>query len=159
MTGDAAVVDGVFETPRLVVRRMRPDDVDALLAVYGDVDAMRWVGDGEPLAREGCARWVEVTHRNYALRGYGMFTALSRETGDVIGFGGLVHPDGQPDAELKYALRRAAWGQGLATELARGLLAYAQAPLGLARVCATAAPANTASQRVLVKAGMRLGEL
>jgi hypothetical protein len=29
-------------------------------AVYGDASAMRWVGDGEPLERERCARWIDV---------------------------------------------------------------------------------------------------
>lgn len=145
----------VFETARLVVRRITAADVDALFAVYGDADAMRWVGDGRPLTHATCAQWVEVTQQNYAQRGYGMFAATSRAAPEVLGFGGLVHPGGQPDAELKYALRRAAWGMGYATELARGLLAYAGSMLRLPRVIATAAPANAASLRVLAKAGLQ----
>lgn len=149
----------LFETARLVVRRIEPWDVDALFAVYGDADAMRWVGDGEPITRAACTQWVEVTHQNYARRGYGMFAATARTTPAVIGFGGLVHPGGQPEAELKYALLRSVWGMGYATELARGLLAYAGSMLHLPRVIATVAPANAASLRVLDKAGMRRTDL
>lgn len=156
---DATPDAPLFETQRLRVRRLTAADVDALLAVYGDAEAMRWVGDGEPLARAGCEQWVEVTARNYARRGYGMFTAEARDTGEVVGFGGLVHPGDQPEAELKYALRRAWWGRGYATELARGLLELGATRFGLTRVIATAAPANLASHRVLAKAGMQQAEL
>ena len=39
----------LFDTPRLQVRRLEDADLGALLAVYGDAAAMRWVGDGRPL--------------------------------------------------------------------------------------------------------------
>jgi hypothetical protein len=42
-----------------------------MFAVYGDAGAMRWVGDGRPLDRDRCVRWIDVTHRNYELHGYG----------------------------------------------------------------------------------------
>ena len=145
----------LFTTERLQVRQLSDDDLDAMHAVYGDADAMRWVGDGEPLARERCVEWIAVTQRNLATRGYGMCAIELRATGEVIGFCGLVHPGGQPQAEIKYALRRGCWGQGLASEAAQGLIGYGALGLGLREVIATAAPENTASHRVLQKAGLR----
>jgi RimJ/RimL family protein N-acetyltransferase len=144
----------LFETGRLVVRGLARDDLDALLAVYGDVDAMRWVGDGTPLSRADALRWLDVTERNVATRGYGLCALVERASGGVIGFAGLVHPGGQPEAEVKYALRRSHWGRGFATEAVRGLLAWGARAHGLARVIATTAPANHASHRVLRKAGL-----
>ncbi|HET9978523.1 MAG TPA: GNAT family N-acetyltransferase [Burkholderiaceae bacterium] len=144
----------LFETERLVVRGLRRDDLDTLLAVYGDVDAMRWVGDGSPLSRGDALRWLDVTERNVATRGYGMCALVERATDAVVGFAGLVHPGGQPEAEIKYALARAHWGRGLATEAARGMLAWGVHRFGLQRVVATTAPENHASHRVLRKAGM-----
>ncbi len=85
-----------------------------------------------------------MTHRNYALRGYGMTALVDRATGDTVGFIGLVHPNDQIEAELKYALHRAWWGRGLATEGATGMLAYAASMLGLEQVMATAAPEHIA---------------
>lgn len=148
-----------FETERLRVRRWRDADLAALLAVYGDADAMRWVGDGSPITHDGCVQWLEVTRRNYAQRGYGMFAIEARAFEGVVGFCGLVHPGGQPEAEVKYALHRAQWGQGFATEAVRGLLAYGARVHGLAQVIATTAPENAASHRVLLKAGLQRGEL
>ena len=148
----------LFETSRLIARPLTASDIDDLFEVYGDADAMRFVGDGEPLNREGCAEWVEVTRRNYATRGYGMAALVLRETGEVVGFCGLVHPGGQPEAELKYALKRTFWGQGLATEAARGMLDYGRVTFGLTKVIATIYPENRASERVLTKAGMAFVE-
>ncbi|MFN0182496.1 MAG: GNAT family N-acetyltransferase [Aquabacterium sp.] len=151
--------DTVFETSRLQARRLHAGDVDALVQVYGDADAMRFVGDGQPLPRSACERWVGVTLENYRLRGYGMFALVLRAGGEVAGFCGLVHPGGQPVAELKYALARAHWGRGLATEAAAGLLAWGAAVAGLREAMATVVPAHVASQRVLLKAGMQRGAL
>lgn len=145
----------LFETPRLICRRLQQGDVDALLAVYGDGEAMRWVGDGKPLTHEQCAEWIEVTTRNYAARGYGMSALELRRTGAVIGFCGLVHPGGQTEPEVKYALLSAYWGQGLATEAVRALIAYAFEIFHLTYLQATVYPENKASQRVLTKAGLR----
>src|SRR5262245_49238419 len=97
VTGSAAV----FETPRILARRIEHADVAAMFQVYGDADAMRWVGDGEALELAQCEQWVEVTHRNYVARGYGMFTLVGRKSSTIIGFCGLVHPGGQVEAELK----------------------------------------------------------
>jgi RimJ/RimL family protein N-acetyltransferase len=148
-----------FDTPRLVVRRLGIRDVDAMHAVYGDADAMRWVGDGEPLSHAVCGEWVAVTERNYRLRGYGMFAVVERATGEVVGFCGLVHPGGQPEAEVKYAFCRGCWGRGYASEVVSALLAHGAHRHGLRRVIATVAPDNAASQRVLAKAGMARGAL
>jgi len=103
----------IFETPRLIGRHLVASDANDMFAVYGDAGAMRWVGDGEPLDRDRCVRWIDVTHRNYESRGYGMTALIDRATRDMVGFCGLVHPNGQVEAELKYALRRACWGRGL----------------------------------------------
>jgi RimJ/RimL family protein N-acetyltransferase len=148
-----------FSTARLVARSIEREDVAALQEVYGDADAMRWVGDGKPLDFAQCEQWVEVSQRNYADRGYGMFALVLRETGSVIGFCGPVHPQGQADPELKYALRRDHWGRGLATEAARAMLAAAASGFGMRRIIATTAPENAASHRVLLKAGMARGAL
>jgi len=146
----------IFQTARLICRRWIPEDLEPLFCVYSDPQAVRWVGDGQPITRDQCKEWLRVTEANYATRGYGMFTLVEREQHGVVGFAGLIHPGGQPEAEIKYALLRAYWGAGLASEAVPQLLAYGATSHGLQRIVATVAPANLASQRVLIKAGMAL---
>ena len=83
-----------------------------------------------------------------------MSTLVERASGEVVGFCGLVHPGGQPEAEIKYALKRRYWGLGLATEAVRAMLDYGASARGLRRIIATTGPENVASQKMLVKAGM-----
>lgn len=149
-----------FQTERLLVRRWRDSDLAALLGVYGDADAMRWVGDGRAITHEECVQWLAVTRSNYEKRGYGMFAIEEcASPGVVIGFCGIVHPGGQPEPEIKYALLRSHWGRAFATEAVTGLIAYAAVAHNLTFIVATAAPENVASHRVLLKAGMRRADL
>ena len=99
-----------------------------------------------------------MTESNYDRLGYGMFALEDRAAGRVVGFAGLVHPGGQPDAEIKYAFLRSEWGRGLASEAVPALLAHGASRHGLRRVIATVAPENLPSRRVLDKAGMTLVE-
>lgn len=71
----------VFESPRLRCRHWVADDRAALLEVFGDLAAMRWVGDGPVLSEADADRWLDVTARNYVRRGYGMFALEDRATG------------------------------------------------------------------------------
>ncbi|MGD1904475.1 MAG: GNAT family N-acetyltransferase [Leptolyngbyaceae cyanobacterium] len=145
----------LFQTERIICRRLLPSDIDEMYAVYSDADAMRWVDDGQPIQRSECNKWLTVTLGNYESRGYGMSTLVSRGDGAVIGFCGLVHPNNQPEAEIKYALHRRFWGAGLATEAVKGMLEYGRCELQISAVIATVASENIASRRVLLKAGMQ----
>jgi RimJ/RimL family protein N-acetyltransferase len=153
------VSETVFDTERLVVRRWRDADLPSILAVYGDAEAMRWVGDGNPLTQENCVKWLAVTHTNYMKRGYGMYAVVGKSDGSTIGFCGLVHPGGQVEPEIKYAYLRSHWGRGYASEAAGGMLKYGATSQGMQRIIATAAPENIASHRVLLRAGMHRGAL
>ena len=61
---------------------------------------------------------------------------------------------GPLEPELGYRLRREVWGRGYATEGSRALIDKAFAELGAARVYASTMTVNTASRRVMEKAGL-----
>ncbi len=145
----------LFETERIICRKLLPSDVDEMYAVYSDAGAMRWVDDGQPIQRSECDRWLTVTLNNYELRGYGMSTLVNREDRAIIGFCGLVHPNNQSETEIKYALHRRFWGAGLATEAVKAMLEYGQCEFQISEVIATVAAEHIASRRLLLKAGMK----
>lgn len=142
-----------FATNRLVVRRWVAEDEAEVLRLYGDPEVVRWVEDGSALSPADARRWMDVTRANYATRGSGMMAVDLRETSETIGFGGIFHPGGRPEPEVKYAFRTAVWGRGLATEFVLGLVAYAWDVLALPRLEATVAAGNAASARMLEKSG------
>ncbi len=57
--------------------------------------------------------------------------------------------------ELGYRLRRSAWGKGYATEASRALIEKGFRELGVQRVFAFTMVVNTASRRVMEKAGLK----
>ena len=146
----------IFETERLLVRHLQADDVDNLLAITGDAELMRYMGDGKPLSRELTAKWIDVSINNYATKGYGCSAVIDKQDGAFIGFCGLVRSEmAEPpdDAELIYALQKPYWGRGLTTEVAGAMLAYGLRKCALKRIIATIDPANTPSIRVAHKIG------
>ena len=56
---------------------------------------------------------------------------------------------------LGYRLRKAAWGKGYGTEVARALIRKGFTELGVQRVVATADRVNYGSRRVMEKIGLR----
>ncbi len=154
-----AVRAALFETPRLYARALDEGDLQEMLTVYGDQEAMVWVGDGDVLSPDEAVAWIAKTQNNYQVRGYGMTAIVLHKTHEVVGFCGLVHPDGQPEVEIKYAFKRAFWGQGLATETVVAMVAYGVRCFDMAYIMATTAPENAASHRVLLKSGFQWGPL
>jgi [ribosomal protein S5]-alanine N-acetyltransferase len=147
----------VLETARLVLRRLRPDDLDALFALYRDPETRRYFPDG--------TRTLDETHEelSWFLNGYprdprlGLWATLDKATGAFIGRCGLLPwtIDGRDEVEVAYLLDRAYWGRGLASEAARGIVHHAFVSLDVARLISLVDPANVASQRVAMNAGMR----
>jgi RimJ/RimL family protein N-acetyltransferase len=146
-------------TPRLHIRPLREDDADALFRIYGDPEAMRFVGSG------GTARTREQTGKSVAQfiadrekHGFGLWATELGESGEMIGMCGLIPVEGTgPDVEVVYVLEQPAWGQGYATEMARACLDVGFASFGLTRIIALAYPENGPSIRVMQKAGMQAG--
>jgi RimJ/RimL family protein N-acetyltransferase len=143
-------------TERLLLRPFTPADQAAMHAIYSDPEVMRYVGHGPHRTPGETAAALNAYGDMLARRGYSFLAVVERETGTVVGDGGL-HPlaGTGPEIELGYTLARAAWGRGYATELGRALVDHARTALGVTQVVAQVEPANTASRHVLEKLGMR----
>lgn len=148
----------VFETERLLLREWTIDDAEAAFAIYGDPEVTRYLGstsEPDPSLEYRRERMPAMIARYAGHPGYGIWAMERKENGDVIGAAGLVPLEDGPDVEIAYTLRRNAWGKGYATEVAIGTVAYGFTALGLNRLVGVAFPANVASHKVLLKAGMR----
>ncbi|SFC58318.1 Protein N-acetyltransferase, RimJ/RimL family [Bosea sp. CRIB-10] len=145
-----------LETARLVVRPFVQADAPLLVALFADPEVHRFVDDGQALAPDVAALWVERSAANLERFGYGTGAVVERAGGEVIGWAGFARP-GDGTEELIYGLRRASWGRGLGKELLAGLVAFA-AERGISPVRATVDPANSVSVHLLRQAGFALAE-
>jgi [ribosomal protein S5]-alanine N-acetyltransferase len=148
--------DGVLETERLVLRRLTRDDVDAIFAMIGDPVAMQYYP--RRFEHKDAEEWIERNLHRYAEDGYGLYAAVLKTDGDVIGDCGLVAQqiEGHAEIEVGYHLRRDQWGHGYATEAARGCMEYAFDTLDAAKVISLIRPENLPSRRVAERNGMQV---
>lgn len=145
----------MIETDRLTLRPMRPDDLDALLAVFSDPKVMASFG-GILFDRDDMERWLRRNLAHQERVGYGLYSVLRKPDGLLIGDCGLELLDDEPGvAELGYDLRSDHWGRGLATEAAAAVRDHAFGVLGLPRLVSLIRHGNHASRRVAEKIGMR----
>lgn len=154
---DALITDfPVLETERLTLRRLDPADLADAATFFGDPAVGRQTTWFALVARYGVAGLFEYVERRRAAGEMAVWGIMPKGGGHLIGFCGLVEiaPDDRR-AEIGYALARAEWGRGYASEAARAVLGCAFAVLDFNRVEAYCVPENVASIRVLEKVGMR----
>lgn len=144
-----------IRSERLLLRDLRPDDLEAAFAFAGDPEAAKWSTWGA-MTRDEARAWVAQAVAQNA-PGRRIFDLGVEHEGRLVGtvFLGGVGPAELRTAEVGYTLHRDAWGRGFATEAVRAVSRFAFRDLGLHRLQATAAPENVASQRVLDKAGFQ----
>ncbi len=144
-----------LRTERLLLRPYRPGDFEVFAEMNGDPEVMRYIDDVQTRAdtfRSFCA-----TIDHWTARGYGSWMVEEMATGHAVGRAGLFNWEGSPGLEVGYALRRADWGKGYATEAAARALRYAHEVVGARGVFSAIEPNNAPSIRVVERLGARFG--
>jgi RimJ/RimL family protein N-acetyltransferase len=146
------------ETDRLWLRRWSSAlHSSALADVNADPRVMRYVG-GAALSSAESAEAAQRYDAHWETYGFGLWAAMEKSSGHVLGFIGLSHPLWNPElseeVEVGWRLRRSAWGRGLATEGGVAALSAGFGELGLEEIIAIVDPQNVASVAVTRKLGM-----
>jgi RimJ/RimL family protein N-acetyltransferase len=167
----------VLETARLLVRPFAVSDVDDVhRLLYADpAVADNWTGLSR--TREDVQKRF-ATHKAWRLeQEFGFRAVVLKVSGIPIGLMGLqkyeigedtsyiVFPDGSSpvgrdptvlEAELTYALGRAYWGQGYATEAGLALLNHGFTHAGVGRIVNEVRAANVRSVKLMKRLGFRI---
>ncbi|MGY4974353.1 GNAT family N-acetyltransferase [Streptomyces nigrescens] len=150
-----------LETPRLILRRWREEDIAPMAAVNADPEVMRWIRDGSVRDEQQTRGGVQAWESEWESQGFGLFAVEIRSTGELAGFTGLSVPDFLPEVlpavEIGWRLGRPHWGQGLATEAAAAAAAavrFGFEERGLERIVSITQVGNDASERIMTKLGM-----
>ena len=143
-----------FSTARLDAERLMEDHWDDLRRMDQDEWFMAQLGGVRDEA--GTRAYLERNLAHWTARGFGLWMLRDRDTGAMIGRALLRHlaVDGVDEVETGYGFLPDVWGRGLATEIARACVHIGRERLGLESVIGITAPTNTASQRVMRKAGL-----
>jgi RimJ/RimL family protein N-acetyltransferase len=148
----------ILETKRLTLRHLETGDLDALYRLYRDPQIRAHFPDGTRTLSETKEELEWFIHGHHARPELGLWATVERSTGAFLGRCGLLPwaIDGQSEVELAYLIDKSRWGEGLATEAARGIIQHARTELHLKRLICLIMPGNAASAAVATKVGMAL---
>jgi RimJ/RimL family protein N-acetyltransferase len=154
MTDLKLQLDGLqIETPRLLLRLPRADDLDAWAEMMADEEAARFIGGLMP--RSVSWRGLMTVIGAWHAYGFGMFSVIEKSSGRWVGRLGPWYPEGWPGKEVGWAIVRDCWGRGYAPEGAAAATDWAFDHLGWTEVIHSIDPNNVASQAVARKLGSR----
>ena len=143
-----------LQTPRLILRPFREEDMDLLAALMANPDFMRFsLG---VFSREQTTDFLGKVI-GWERRGLPSQFAVVHRTGNrLIGYCGFLHQrvDGTDEIEIGYRLHPDYWNQGLATEAAKTVRDHGFRDLNLPRLISLVHPDNLPSRRVAEKNGM-----
>jgi len=142
------------QTQRTILRMFTLDDLDALAAIFGNANVMKYLGlDCKPISREETELAIVSIIKHWKERDFGRWAVIYKENNQLIGCAGFRSCD--EAAELFYILDEPYWGRGLATEIAEECLRFGFKERAFNQIIAFTRPANAASRRVLEKTAMR----
>lgn len=136
-----------IRTERLLLRRPRMDDLDAMFEIMSDPVAMRYWSTLPHASPDVTRPWLEQMIARTAAGGEDF---IIEHDGRVIGDVGAGR---LPD--FGFMLRQDCWGQGFATEASRAFIEYAFRNTAATELLADVDPRNAASLRVLDRLGFK----
>ena len=146
-----------FVTPRLRSRQWCDADREPFAALNADPAVMEFFP--ALIGREASDASIDAWQSQLCTRGWSNWAVEVRATSAFIGFVGLSVPRRvlpfSPCVEIGWRLARAHWGQGFATEAARGVLRVAFEQLALPEIVSFTTLLNLRSRAVMERIGMR----
>jgi ribosomal-protein-alanine N-acetyltransferase len=148
----------IFETNRLLLRQQVPGDLEELWEFHRNPVNIRYYHDAPNTLDEvrDQLEWdLDWYKKNNDL---GTWAIIHKATGKIIGLCSLMPwiVDEIEEVEMSYILTEECRGQGLGTELSRGVIRYGLEKLKLPRIISLIEPENMLSRHVVEKVGMRV---
>lgn len=160
----------VLFTARLRFEPLSERHLDGLHAMNSRPEVMRFI-TGEPETREQTAETIARVQRCWAAWGTSWWAWIEPQSGRLAGAGAVqyLRREATPPTDLEllrsnplelgWRLHPDFWRQGLASEAAQRMVAFAFTDLAAAELLAVRHPDNLASARVMDRLGMRFRAL
>jgi len=145
----------IFKTESLIVRQFTEEDKDNIFRLVGNENVMQYIRpvntkeESDQFLLENIAAYEKNPHG-------GRWAVLEKANGLFAGSFAIIPMPSQPEKiQLGYSLLPENWGRGFATELTRAGLDYFMNHYSLPEIYGITEIPNTASQKVLLKAGFQ----
>ena len=150
----------VLETDRLTLRWLTAEDAEFIFELVNEPAWLQFIGDRGVRTLEDARDYIfQGPVEMYNRLGFGLYLVELKGSGMPIGICGLLKRSALKDVEIGFAFLAKFWRQGYAYESAAAVITYGKNTLGLARIVAITAPANTNSIQVLEKIGLSFEQM
>jgi RimJ/RimL family protein N-acetyltransferase len=143
----------LIETERTYLRQLTLDDVDSVLQIFSDLEAMKYSPAATTQDRAEAEGFIKWNIENYQKHGLGTWAVISKSTGKYVGQSGLIPQE--IGLEVFYSFIREFWGQGLATKVASACRDHAFQKLREPRLISIIHPENSRALKVARKLAMQ----
>lgn len=149
----------ILDTERCHLRETTVADVEDFYRIYAEPSITEYMEDlyGTPeQEKEYTRKYIENV---YGFYGFGVWTVVKKDTGEVIGRAGISYREGFEVPELGFVIGVPWQGQGYAYEVCRAVLQYGREQFGFEQVQAFVEPGNKVSLHLCAKLGMLFEEM
>jgi RimJ/RimL family protein N-acetyltransferase len=144
-----------LETPRLLLRPFELADAPCVQRILDDERVSAALLDTpHPFTLEAAHNWIQTARRGGERGDAFVFALIRKRHPLLIGCIDIEVNGEHRRGDMAYWLDPEHWGQGFTTEAARRIVRFGFESLGLHRIHAQCIRSNTASARVMEKAGL-----
>ena len=150
----------IFETERLILRRMTADDAEFICKLVNEPSFLRFIGDKGVRNEADAVQYIQNGPvANYQRFGFGQYVVELKDERVPIGMCGLTMKDALPAPDVGFAFLPEYWSKGYALEAASAVMTYSRNVLGLRKLVAVTLPDNESSIKLLEKIGLKFERL
>ena len=144
----------IFQTKRLVLRELTPDDYSDLCLILQDIETM--YAYEHAFSDREVHQWLQKQLKNYDTYGFGLWAVIRKDDKKLVGQCGITMQDweGRQVPEIGYLFQKSVWKKGYAIEAARGCRQYAFETLGIQEIYSIIRDNNFSSMNVAIRNGM-----
>jgi len=143
----------ILETERCLIRESRPEDAEAFFAIYASPEITKYTEGLLPNLEQQRSYLRDYVDKMYRYYEFGVWTVLSKESGEIIGRAGFSVREGYDLPELGFVIDRKWQGKGIAYEICKAILQYGWEKCEFEAVQALVMPQNQASLNLCRKLG------
>jgi RimJ/RimL family protein N-acetyltransferase len=153
----------ILKTERLILREMLVSDAEALFEMDSNPKVHQYLWN-KPLKNSSEVQsYIESVKNQYLENNIGRFVVVLKETNELIGWAGLKYNTEMVNNKIHfydigYRLNERFWGKGYASEASFAWLNYGFNVMKIKVMEAAAHSDNIASNKILLKIGLKMTE-
>ena len=153
----------ILKTERLILREMLVSDAEALFEMDSNPKVHQYLWN-KPLKNSSEVRpYIESVKNQYLENNIGRFVVVLKETNELMGWAGLKYNTEMVNNKIHfydigYRLNERFWGKGYASEASFAWLDYGFNVMKIKVMEAAAHSDNIASNKILLKIGLKMTE-